>query len=92
MVAIQPVRQFPSEPPRAVNNLNEHKERSMAEIQSVQLPEQLPKFLTVPEVAALLRLSERTVYDMVSQRRIPFRKAGDRTLFDRDEILAWTKP
>jgi len=64
----------------------------MAEIQSVQLPEQLPKFLTVPEVAALLRLSERTVYDMVSQRRIPFRKAGDRTLFDRDEILAWTKP
>ena len=60
----------------------------MAEIQSVQLPESLPKFLTVPEVAALLRLSERTIYDMVSQRRIPFRKAGDRTLFDRDEILA----
>jgi putative molybdopterin biosynthesis protein len=64
----------------------------MAETQSVQLPEPLPKFLTVPEVAALLRLSERTIYDMVSQRRIPFRKAGDRTLFDRDEILAWTKP
>ena len=64
----------------------------MSETQSVQLPEHLPKFLTVPEVAALLRLSERTVYDMVSQRRIPFRKAGDRALFDRDEILAWTKP
>ena len=64
----------------------------MAEIQSGQLPEPLPKFLTVPEVAALLRLSERTVYDMVSQRRIPFRKAGDRTLFDRDEILEWTRP
>lgn len=64
----------------------------MPEIQSVQLPEPLPKFLTVPEVAALLRLSERTVYDMVSQRRIPFRKAGDRTLFDRDEILEWTRP
>jgi excisionase family DNA binding protein len=64
----------------------------MPEIQSVQLPEPLPKFLTVPEVATLLRLSERTVYDMVSQRRIPFRKAGDRTLFDRDEILEWTRP
>jgi excisionase family DNA binding protein len=64
----------------------------MPETQSVQSPEQLPKFLTVPEVAALLRLSERTVYDMVSQRRIPFRKAGDRTLFDRDEILEWTRP
>lgn len=64
----------------------------MPEIQFVQLPEPLPKFLTVPEVAAPLRLSERTVYDMVSQRRIPFRKAGDRTLFDRDEILEWTRP
>jgi excisionase family DNA binding protein len=64
----------------------------MSDVQSVQLPEPLPKFLTVLEVAALLRLSERTVYDMVSQRRIPFRKAGDRTLFDREEILEWTKP
>ena len=64
----------------------------MAEISSVPVPEPLPKFLTVPEVAALLRLSERTVYDMVSQCRIPFRKAGDRTLFDRDEILEWTRP
>jgi excisionase family DNA binding protein len=64
----------------------------MPEVQSVQLPEPLPKFLTVPEVAALLRLSERTIYDMVSQRRIPFRKAGDRTLFDRDEVLEWTRP
>jgi excisionase family DNA binding protein len=64
----------------------------MPEAQPVQLPEPLPKFLTVPEVAALLRLSERTVYDMVSQRRIPFRKAGDRTLFDRDEVLEWTRP
>lgn len=64
----------------------------MPGMQSVQLPEQLPKFLTVPEVAALLRLSERTVYDLVSQRRIPFRKAGDRTIFDRDEVLEWTKP
>ena len=62
----------------------------MAEIQSVQLPEPLPKFLTVPEVAALLRLSERTIYDMVSQRRIPFRKAGKRTLFECNEILDWT--
>ena len=57
-----------------------------------RLQEPLPKFLTVIEVAALLRLSERTIYDMVSQRRIPFRKAGDRTIFDRDEVLEWTKP
>ncbi|HEX8709233.1 MAG TPA: helix-turn-helix domain-containing protein, partial [Pyrinomonadaceae bacterium] len=57
-----------------------------------QLQDPLPKFLEVKEVAVLLRISKRTVYDWVSQRKIPFRKAGDRTLFDRDEILAWTKP
>ncbi len=50
------------------------------------------KFLTVQEVAELLRISVRTVYDMVSQRRIPYRKAGDRTIFALDEILEWTKP
>jgi excisionase family DNA binding protein len=51
-----------------------------------------PKFLNVQEVAELLRISARTVYDLVSQRRIPYRKAGDRTIFDLDEILEWTKP
>lgn len=57
-----------------------------------ELPDPLPKFLEVKEVAILLRVSKRTIYDWVSQRKIPFRKAGDRTLFDRDEILDWTRP
>jgi excisionase family DNA binding protein len=67
------------------------KERTL-EMSGTQLPDPLPKFLEVKEVAILLRISKRTVYDWVSQRKIPFRKAGDRTLFDRDEILDWTKP
>ena len=44
------------------------------------------------EVAELLRLKPRTIYEMVSERRIPYRKAGDRTIFLLDEILKWTKP
>jgi len=51
-----------------------------------------PRFLTVAEVAELLRLKPRTIYEMVSERRIPYRKAGDRTIFLLDEILKWTKP
>ena len=51
-----------------------------------------PQFLTVPEVAELLRVKERTVYTWVSKRQIPYRKAGRFTLFDRDEILRWTQP
>jgi excisionase family DNA binding protein len=61
-------------------------------MKNMKLPDPLPKFLEVPEVALLLRVSKRTIYDWVSQRRIPFRKAGSRTIFDRDEILAWTRP
>ena len=49
-----------------------------------------PQFLTVEEVAQLLRVSPRSVYDWVSQRQIPFRKAGRRTIFLLDEILEWT--
>jgi excisionase family DNA binding protein len=59
--------------------------------QEIQLPDPLSKFLEVREVAALLRLKPRTIYDWVSQRRIPFRKFGDRTVFDRDEILKWAE-
>lgn len=51
-----------------------------------------PLFLDVKEVAELLRIKRRTIYEMVSQGRIPYRKAGDRTIFLLDEILEWTQP
>ena len=51
-----------------------------------------PRFLDVKELADLLRIKTRTVYEMVSQERIPYRKAGNRTIFLLDEILEWTRP
>jgi excisionase family DNA binding protein len=51
-----------------------------------------PKFLNLKELAELLRIKTRTVYEMVSQGRIPYPKAGDRTIFLLDEILEWTRP
>ena len=54
-------------------------------------PRKLPHFLRVEEVANLLRCKKRTIYDMVEQRRIPFRRVGGRLLFDLDEIVAWTR-
>jgi excisionase family DNA binding protein len=51
-----------------------------------------PKFLTVDEVAELLRVKKRTVYAWVSQGVLPFRKAGNRTIFLLDEIMEWTNP
>jgi len=41
----------------------------------------------------MLKLKPRTIYEMVAQRRIPYRKLpGSNILrFDLDEIIAWTK-
>jgi excisionase family DNA binding protein len=48
-------------------------------------------YLTVKEIAAHLRLSPRTIYSMVSDNKMPFRRAGDTLLFHRDEIDQWTR-
>ena len=52
-----------------------------------------PQFLRVAELAALLKLKPRTIYEMVAQGRIPYRKPpGSNILrFDLEEIVAWTK-
>jgi excisionase family DNA binding protein len=57
----------------------------------VKLPPGVPQYLNVEEVATMLQLRPKTIYKMVSQRRIPFRKAGHHLLFDQREIEAWTK-
>ena len=52
-----------------------------------------PQFLKVAELAAMLKVKPRTIYEMVAQNRIPYRKPpGSNILrFDLDEIIAWTK-
>lgn len=50
------------------------------------------RFMTVTEAAELLRLAPKSLYSLVSQRRIPFRKAGRRLLFLESELIEWTQP
>lgn len=56
------------------------------------LPQGNIKFLTVDEVAELLRAEPETIRNWVSQERIPYRKAGGKVLFLLEEILEWTLP
>ena len=51
-----------------------------------------PRFMTVREAAELLRLAPKSLYSLVSQRRIPYRKAGRRLLFLESELVDWTRP
>lgn len=52
-----------------------------------------PQLLNVGELAAFLKVRPRTIYEMVAQKRIPYRKPpGSNILrFDLEEIIAWTK-
>ena len=54
----------------------------------------IPKqFLKVAEVAELLKLKPRTIYEMVAQNRIPYRKPPSSNIlrFNLQEILEWTR-
>lgn len=48
-------------------------------------------YLTLAEVAALLRCQPSTIYQLVHKKRIPFRKRGRQLLFEAREIDEWTK-
>lgn len=49
----------------------------------------LPRMLTVKEVADLLRVRERKVYDMAAAGEIPHRRLTAKLLFPADEISTW---
>lgn len=46
-------------------------------------------YLTVEEAADYLRCKPKRVYDLCSQRRIPFAKDGSRTLLRRGDLDAY---
>lgn len=52
------------------------------------MAEQQP-YLTVPEVARLLRLKERRVYALARAGALPGRRVTGRLLFPREEVEAW---
>jgi excisionase family DNA binding protein len=62
-------------------------------MQVLKIPDP-PRLLNVDEVAASLNVKPRTIYEMVAQKRIPYRKPpGSNILrFDLNDIIAWTKP
>ena len=55
------------------------------------LPAGVPQYLTVNEVAAMLRRRPSTIYQLVHKKKIPFRKCGRQLLFEAGEIDQWTK-
>lgn len=55
-------------------------------------PKEPPIYLTLKEVAELLKVKPRTVYAWVSDNRIPFERKGSLLRFRLDAVLAWNEP
>jgi len=51
----------------------------------------MSQFLTTREVAALLRIKERKVYELVSEGTIPVSRVTGKLLFPRELIEAWVR-
>lgn len=50
----------------------------------------MPNYLTISEAARLLKLSERTVYDLCRQGRLAgAAKVGGQWRLDEDKLIAW---
>lgn len=47
------------------------------------------ELLDVDDVARLLKVKKRTIYEWVRTKRIPFKHVGDLLRFNRAEILEW---
>ena len=50
-----------------------------------------PEILTVEEVASYLKVTERSIYSLLSRSEIPAFKVGGAWRFRRDEIEDWTR-
>lgn len=53
------------------------------------LARQTPDVLNAEQVAALLGLDRKTVYEYAGRGQIPHRRLGRRLLFSRSALVAW---
>ena len=51
----------------------------------------LKELLTVKELSEYLKVNPQTIYNWVSQKKIPYIKIGDLVRFKEDDILKWIK-
>ena len=59
---------------------------------STEKAKELPIYLTLKEVAELLKVKPRTIYAWVSDKRIPYERKGSLLRFRLDASLAWNEP
>ena len=59
---------------------------------NIKEAKELPIYLTLREVAELLKVKPRTIYAWVSDKGIPYERKGSLLRFRLDAIVAWNEP
>jgi len=59
---------------------------------NIKEAKELPIYLTLKEVAQLLKVKPRTIYAWVSDKRISYERKGGLLRFRLEAILAWNEP
>ena len=62
-----------------------------AHMPSARPPDELPRLLTIPQLASYLNVSSKTVRRWVATRRIPCVRIGTRIRFERGDIASWVR-
>lgn len=61
-------------------------------IMNAQQNKEIPIYLTLKELAEMLKVKPRTIYAWVSDKRIPFERKGGLLRFRLDAVVAWNEP
>ena len=59
---------------------------------NAQQNKEIPIYLTLKELAELLKVKPRAIYAWVSDKRIPFERKGGLLRFRLDAVVAWNEP
>jgi excisionase family DNA binding protein len=54
-------------------------------------PSEPIEVLTADEIAKMLRVDRKTVYEAAQRGELPHRRLGRRLLFERGAVLAWLR-
>ena len=71
-----------------LQNLMENAVRTVLN-QNKELQTAQNEYLTLPEAAQFLKMSESRLYNFTALKRIPFTKKGKRLLFNRSVLIKW---
>jgi excisionase family DNA binding protein len=65
---------------------------ALSQLSKLVVPAGRPQLLTPEQAAEILQVTPEAIYKWISEKRIPFRRAGSKPRILLEELMAWTVP